>query len=84
MQESVLAGVWRVQYLDQQQHVLRDTIEVADAPMLVRDLCFAGEAAENIDPSGLDIPDNVYNAPAAADRNQRTSCRSTGPATRRT
>ena len=62
IQESVLAGVWRVQYLDDDQRVIRDTIEVADAPLLVKDLCFS-EAAENIDPSLLDIPQTVYNAP---------------------
>ncbi|MCB1756553.1 MAG: hydrogenase expression/formation protein [Gammaproteobacteria bacterium] len=35
-QESVLAGVWRVQYLDQWQQVVRDTLEVADIPHFVR------------------------------------------------
>lgn len=35
-QESVLAGVWRVQHLDGQNNVIKDTLEVADVPHFVR------------------------------------------------
>ena len=35
-QESVLAGVWRTLYLDQDDRVSHDLIEVADVPHLVR------------------------------------------------
>jgi len=62
IQESVLAGVWRVQYLDAQQQVVRDSIEIASAPSLVSELTFNG-AAERIDVSALEIPETVYNAP---------------------
>jgi len=36
MQESVLAGVWRTFYLDADDKLLHDLIEVADVPYLVR------------------------------------------------
>ncbi|MCU7960898.1 MAG: hydrogenase expression/formation protein [gamma proteobacterium symbiont of Bathyaustriella thionipta] len=36
MQESVLAGLWRTFYLDDQQQILRDIIEVGDVPVLAR------------------------------------------------
>ncbi len=62
IQESLLAGVWRVQYVDEQQRVIRDTIEVADIPGLVSELTFA-DAADNIDLDSLSIPESVYNAP---------------------
>ncbi|CAG0910239.1 unnamed protein product [Cyprideis torosa] len=35
-QESVLAGVWRVQHLDANKRLVRDTLEIADAPHFVR------------------------------------------------
>ncbi len=61
IQESLLAGVWRVQYIDEHQQVIRDTIEVADVPGLVSEMTFA-DAVDNIDISQLDIPQDVYNA----------------------
>lgn len=61
IQESVLAGVWRVQYIDAQQNVIRDTIEIADIPGLISDLTFA-DAAPNVVVENLQIPDDVYNA----------------------
>ena len=36
MQESVLAGVWRTFYLDDDDNVVHDLIEVGDVPYLVR------------------------------------------------
>ena len=62
IQESVLAGVWRVQYVDADQQIIRDTIEVADVPGLVSEMTFQN-AAENVDVEQLDIPKTVYNAP---------------------
>lgn len=61
IQESVLAGVWRVQYLDEQQNIIRDTMEIADIPGIVSELTF-NDAVENLDISQLKIPENVYNA----------------------
>lgn len=62
IQESVLAGVWRVRYLDEKDQLLRDTIEVGDVPGVVRELTFRA-ARENIDIDSIEIPDDVYNAP---------------------
>ena len=62
IQESVLAGVWRVQYVNDTQQVIRDTIEVADIPGLVSEMTFSN-ASENVDVDSLAIPENVYNAP---------------------
>jgi len=61
IQESVLAGVWRVQYHDDKENIIRDTMEIADIPGVVSELTFAG-AAENLDVSKLKIPEDVYNA----------------------
>jgi hydrogenase-1 operon protein HyaF len=36
MQESVLAGIWRTFYLDEAGRMVRDLIEVCDAPVLAR------------------------------------------------
>jgi hydrogenase-1 operon protein HyaF len=61
IQESVLAGVWRVQYLDAAGDVQRDVIEIAGIPGLVRQATF-GSAAGEVVFSHADIPDTVYNA----------------------
>lgn len=62
-QESVLAGVWRVQHLDRLGRVLRDTIEIGDVPELVRDATFVG-ADSHLD-STCDTDDPaLQNAPA--------------------
>jgi hydrogenase-1 operon protein HyaF len=62
IQESVLAGVWRVQYVDAAENVVRDSIEVATIPCLVTQATF-NDAAEQVVFSDADIPDIVYNAP---------------------
>ena len=61
IQESVLAGVWRVQYLDATGGVRRDVIEIAGIPGLVKEATF-GDAAGEVTLSQADIPDTVYNA----------------------
>lgn len=60
-QESVLAGVWRVQYLDADGRVERDVVEVAEIPSLIRDAVF-GEAKTAIEFDADDIPEGVGNA----------------------
>ncbi len=63
IQESVLAGVWRVQYLGKKDRIERDVIEVGSIPSLVRDGVFS-EAHDSVD-LGLDnLPENVGNAPS--------------------
>jgi len=61
IQESVLAGVWRVQYLDGNGAVQRDVVEIADIPGLVKETTFSA-AVGVLDFSQADIPDTVYNA----------------------
>ncbi len=61
IQESVLAGVWRVRYLDTGDRVVHDVIEIGDIPALVKQDCF-NDAETAFDPGGLEIPETVYNA----------------------
>ncbi|HYQ71670.1 MAG TPA: hydrogenase expression/formation C-terminal domain-containing protein [Gammaproteobacteria bacterium] len=61
IQEAVLAGVWRVQYLDGNGAVARDVVEIAAIPGLVKETTFS-TAAGTLDFSRADIPDDVYNA----------------------
>lgn len=61
IQESVLAGVWRVRYLDDNEQVERDVIEVADIPSLVKSSTF-NQSATNIDLNQDKVPEGVYNA----------------------
>lgn len=73
IQESVLAGVWRVQYLTQQGQLQRDTIEVADIPASIRNLTFAGKDINTYLECG-DIPAAVNNAiPLLAEINDKIS-----------
>lgn len=58
-QESVLAGVWRTLYLDQDDRVIHDTLEVADVPHYVRS---HDEQTRKIDIAADDAPDDVTNA----------------------
>ncbi len=62
IQESVLAGVWRIRYLDGDERLLADTIEVAAIPHLVTESTFA-RAAPVAAAETHSIPDGVRNAP---------------------
>jgi hydrogenase-1 operon protein HyaF len=62
IQESVLAGVWRVQYLTNKGELQKDTIEVADIPSLIREMTFAGDEIRPTAESDGDIPEAVNNA----------------------
>jgi hydrogenase-1 operon protein HyaF len=42
IQEAVLAGVWRVQYLAANGEVYKDSIEVADVPVVIKEATFSG------------------------------------------
>ncbi len=62
-QESVLAGVWRVQHFDSFGQMRHDTIEVGDVPSLVSDI------SQTIPPAPLDTQfdatdPGIQNAPA--------------------
>ncbi len=63
IQESVLAGAWRVQYLNDKDEVERDVIEVGRIPSLVSDGVF-GKAADTLDLSTDGLPPQVGNAPS--------------------
>ena len=60
-QESVLAGVWRVQYLDAEDRVLHDVVEVAAIPGIITHAVFDG-ARDAIDFDDNSIADGVANA----------------------
>lgn len=62
IQESVLAGLWRVRYLYNNQQVVRDVIEIGAVPSLVSDMTF-DQAADSLSVDQGAIPDDVYNAP---------------------
>jgi hydrogenase-1 operon protein HyaF len=59
MQESVLAGLWRTFYLDENGHIVRDLIEVCDVPVLAHCRPQA-EAAAML--AGHEVPQDVMNA----------------------
>jgi hydrogenase-1 operon protein HyaF len=61
IQESVLAGVWRVQYLAADGSIEKDTIEVADIPVAVRQSSFAADTIQD-HVRGDEIPPGVNNA----------------------
>lgn len=59
MQESVLAGIWRIFYFDDASCITRDLIEVCDVPVLAR------RAPDTVQVSALardSAPDGVMNA----------------------
>lgn len=62
IQESVLAGVWRVQTLDADNRIVADNLEVGEIPALLSGEAFGSASdAGKLDIEGL--PDGVMNAP---------------------
>lgn len=62
-QESVLAGVWRTFYLNEEGKVTHDLLEVAEAPFIAR----LGKLGRDRDPAALirtEAPDGALNAPS--------------------
>lgn len=62
IQESVLAGVWRLQKLDVQRQVVSDTLEVGIIPQQLSQSAFNGAAAQ-IDTYWTVVPKGVMNSP---------------------
>lgn len=62
VQESVLAGVWRIEYVGEDDTVYRDTVEVAAIPSLVAAGSFQGAAAR-VTVAHDALPEGVQNAP---------------------
>jgi len=70
-QESVLAGVWRVQYLNADGSVDIDLIEVADIPRLIRQETFAAPGIRSV-VDRQNVPPGVNNAiPLLAELNDK-------------
>lgn len=61
IQESVLAGIWRIKYLDAGK-LLRDQVEVGDIPNLIKHNAFT-DAKARIDVADEAICEGVLNAP---------------------
>jgi hydrogenase-1 operon protein HyaF len=71
IQESVLAGVWRIRILGADGHLLQDRVEVAAIPSLVREASFQGASGEVRMDVGT-IPEGVLNAtPLLAEINEQ-------------
>ncbi|MEW8460459.1 MAG: hydrogenase expression/formation C-terminal domain-containing protein [Candidatus Thiodiazotropha endolucinida] len=62
IQESVMTGIWRIRYYNQQEETTVDTIEVARVPGLCRRQVFS-QAAHRADSQLKSIPEGVLNAP---------------------
>ena len=61
IQETVMAGVWRIRSWIGEE-LTADTIEVADIPKVVRELAFS--QAEPLTPKLASLPTNLLNAPS--------------------
>jgi hydrogenase-1 operon protein HyaF len=62
IQESVLAGVWRLQKLNAQKQVVDDTLEVGIIPQQLSQSAFSSTARQ-IDTNWIELPSGVMNAP---------------------
>ena len=69
IQESVLAGVWRVQSFNAQGELLNDAIEIGDIPHLIKETSFNG-AAKQLHFDSAALPEGLMNAlPLVAELN---------------
>lgn len=62
IQETVMAGVWRLRQLNAQGELLQELLEVADIPALVRQMAFPH--THKINPARDSLPLGVLNAPS--------------------
>jgi hydrogenase-1 operon protein HyaF len=62
IQESVMAGIWRIRYFDKRGKSISDNIEVADVPRLCRRHVFK-RASHRVDTQLESLPEGVLNAP---------------------
>ncbi len=63
IQESVMAGLWRIRHLDGSGALMRDFLEVGACPQIVKALSFQF-AAEGVNTNIEAAPQGVINAPA--------------------
>lgn len=65
IQESVFSGLWRVQHLDADGTLVRDSLEAADIPDIVRTLTFSeAETSINTEAPADEMAAEVLNAPS--------------------
>ena len=62
IQETVMAGIWRLRTFDQQGNVLAEAIEVAEIPECVKDKAFATRV--NLPERVAALPEGLLNAPS--------------------
>lgn len=63
IQESIMAGLWRVHHLDDAKNVVGDYIEAATIPSVIDQLAFQS-AHNEVDTSIEDLPDGTINSPS--------------------
>jgi len=63
IKESVFAGVWRIIYLDANRNIVKDFIEIASIPELVKNSSFV-KAKTKLEYDLNNLPERVMNAPA--------------------
>lgn len=63
IQESVMAGLWRVRYLDSAGKLRRDCLEVAAIPGAVREMAFL-YASNQVDTCADNLPTGIVNSPS--------------------
>ncbi len=63
IQESVFAGVWRIVYWDANGAMVKDFVEIADIPEIVRNSSFV-KAKTKLEYDENNMPERVMNAPA--------------------
>lgn len=62
IQESVLAGVWRIQHIDKEGRISKDMIEAAEIPSVIREAAFINTTMP-VAADRNDLPAGVLNAP---------------------
>lgn len=62
IQETVMAGVWRLRSFNSQGDVIAETLEVADVPACVREAAFRTQRTLDVNPDQM--PAGVLNAPS--------------------
>ena len=62
IQEAVMAGIWRVRQMDDQDELLSDRLEIGPVPAVVRKETFAGMAVQ-LGVDEADLSPGVLNAP---------------------
>lgn len=63
IQESVLAGLWRIQTMDSSGEIIGDCMEVGPIPAMVQQVSFSG-ARDSITADLTQLPPGVLNAPS--------------------